>query len=51
MSKAELFGALRFSVGKYTDKDDIDYAIEQIKNILKEKNRALGGSKIIKLDI
>jgi len=49
--KTELFGALRFSVGKYTGKDDIDYAIEQITNILKEKNRAMGSSKIIKLDI
>ena len=51
VSKTELFGALRFSVGKYTGKDDIDYVIEQIKNIFQEKNRAMGGSKIIKLDI
>ena len=51
VSKTKLLGALRFSVGKYTDKNDIDYVIEQINNIIKEKNRALGGSKIIKLDI
>lgn len=48
--KLELFGALRFAVGQYTGKVDIDYVIEQIINILKEKNRAMGGSKIIKLD-
>jgi cysteine desulfurase len=49
--KAALYGALRFSVGKYSNKDDIDYLIEQLVKILKEKNRAMGGSKIIKLDI
>jgi len=49
--KAALYGALRLSVGKHTDKADIDYVIEQIIKILKEKNKAMGGSKIIKLDI
>ena len=49
--KAALYGALRFSVGKYTDKAGIDYFIEQLIEMLKEKNKAMGGSKLIKLDI
>ena len=49
--KPDVFGSLRFSVGQYTDKDGIDYAVEQIIKILKDKNRALGGSRIINLDI
>jgi cysteine sulfinate desulfinase/cysteine desulfurase-like protein len=49
--KQELFSSLRFSVGRYTNKDDIDYAVEQLTKLIKEKNRALGGSGIIKLDM
>ena len=49
--KAALYGALRFSVGKYSNKADIDYFIKELVKILQEKNKALGGSKIIKLDI
>jgi len=49
--KQELFSSLRFSVGQYTNKDDIDYAVEQLTKIIEAKNRALGGSGIIKLDI
>jgi len=49
--KAALYGALRFSVGKYTVKADIDYVIKQVIEILKGKNKAMGGSKVIKLDI
>jgi cysteine desulfurase len=49
VSKLELFGALRFSVGKDSCKNDIDYVIEQLMEILKEKTEALGGSEIINL--
>ncbi|MBU8902570.1 MAG: cysteine desulfurase [Victivallales bacterium] len=49
--KAALYGALRFSVGKYSNKADIDYFIKELIKILQEKNKAMGGSKIIKLDI
>jgi cysteine desulfurase len=51
VSKLALFGALRFSVGKDSCKNDIDYVIKQLMEILKEKNRAMGGSKIINLGI
>lgn len=51
VSKVELFGALRFSVGKDSCKNDIDYVIEQLVEISQEKKRALGGSEIINLDI
>jgi cysteine desulfurase len=47
---SKLFGALRFSVGKQTTKEDIDYTIEKLYEIFNKKEKAVGNSKILNLE-
>lgn len=45
----ELYGALRFSFSADTTKDDIDYTIEQLSEILRSTTKDSSGSEIISL--
>jgi cysteine desulfurase len=45
----ELFGALRFSVGEFTDQDDIEYVIEQLSELIRKNGNVPSGSEIISL--